>query len=84
MFKKCTRVSCLYGFLVVLIVCSLTYAIILLHSQQKALAVMGTSIDRIMVNVNLLEEERMNDAAKRQALDVLEADTIEEYQEIGQ
>lgn len=45
---------------------------------------MGTSIDRIMVNVNLLEEERMNDAAKRQALDVLEADTIEEYQEIGQ
>ena len=78
MFDKCTRVVCLYGFLVILIVCSLTYAIVLLVNQQKALAEMGGSIDRIMVTINLLEEERRKEAAKRHALKVLEAHTIEE------
>jgi hypothetical protein len=84
MLKNINRVGYLYIFVVIAIVCSLTFAIMLLVNQQAHLAEMGVSIDRIMVNIELLEKERAERLQREAAQNDLETHTIQEYIEIGQ
>jgi len=77
-WKRC--INCLLFVLAIIIILSLAYAINLGMKQQDALVDMNAVADRIMINVELLEADRIKLEKENRELRALEKKTTEDME----